>query len=130
MLFDGHELEFFSESFRAISNPGTFGDADLVFYARAYRGRDRLRGGFSQYHDLLQDGRDNRSLLDRGPLPMPVLAVGGGDRTGAGVAAALRPHAARLTELIAPTGHFVAEEAPEWFLETLTEFLDREVTGP
>jgi pimeloyl-ACP methyl ester carboxylesterase len=126
MLFDGHELEFFTLTFRAISNPGTFSDDDLAVYARSYRGRDRLRGGFSQYHDLLDDGRDNRALLAGRPLPMPVLAVGGADRTGDTVAAELRPHAPHLTSLVAPTGHFVAEEAPDWFLGALTDFLDRE----
>ncbi|GAA2513643.1 alpha/beta fold hydrolase [Winogradskya humida] len=46
MLFDGHELEFFTATFTAISNPGTFSDEDLAYYARAYRGRERLAGGF------------------------------------------------------------------------------------
>jgi pimeloyl-ACP methyl ester carboxylesterase len=128
MLFDGHELEFFTATFRAISNPGTFTDDDLQFYADAYRGRDRLRGGFSQYHDLLQDGRDNRALLARGPLSMPVLAVGGADRTGDHVGAALRPHAHDLVEAVAPTGHFIAEEAPDWFLTALEDFLTRTPT--
>ena len=123
MLFDTHELEFFTASFRALSNPGTFSDGDLAWYADAYRGRDRLRGGFSQYHDLLADGRDNRELLAGRPLAMPVLAIGGRDRTGTAVAAALRPHATRLTEVIAPTGHFIAEEAPDWFVRTLEDFL-------
>jgi pimeloyl-ACP methyl ester carboxylesterase len=125
MLFDGHELEFFTTTFRALANPGTFTDGDLEYYARAYRGRDRLRGGFSQYHDLLADGRDNRALLARGPLTMPVLAVGGAARTADAVATELRPWTTDLTARIAPTGHFVAEEAPEWFLETLADFLDR-----
>lgn len=123
MLFDSHELEFFTATFRAISNPGTFSDDDLAYYADAYRGRDRLRGGFSQYHDLLADGRDNRQLLAGRPLAMPVLAVGGKDRTGDAVAAGLRPYTTRLTEAIAPTGHFVAEEAPDWFVRTLKDFL-------
>ncbi|MFE2978449.1 alpha/beta fold hydrolase [Streptomyces sp. NPDC059258] len=39
MLFDGHELEFFSATFTAMSNPGTFTDEDLAAYARAYSGR-------------------------------------------------------------------------------------------
>ena len=123
MLFDGHELEFFTTTFTALSNPGTFTDEDLAFYARAYQGRDRLRGGFSQYHDLLEDGRENRALLQSHPLTMPVLAIGGGDRTGSTVADALRPHAPRLTGLVAPTGHFVVEEDPAWFLDALTGFL-------
>jgi hypothetical protein len=36
----------------------------------------------------------------------------------------LRPHAPRLTGRVAPTGHFVFGEDPEWFLTTLTAFLD------
>ncbi|NMO88415.1 alpha/beta fold hydrolase [Actinomycetospora sp. TBRC 11914] len=126
MLFDGHELEFFTDSFTALSNPGTFTDADLAWYARAYRGRERLRAGFAQYRDLLADGADNRSLLAGRPLAMPVLAVGGGGRMGHAVADALRAHAPRLTDVVAPTGHFVAEEEPDWFVATLTGFLARE----
>jgi pimeloyl-ACP methyl ester carboxylesterase len=124
MLFDGHELEFFTATFTALSNPGTFTEEDLAFYARAYQGRERLRGGFSHYRDLLEDGRENRALLRNHPLTMPVLAIGGGDRTGAGVADALRPYAPRLTGLVAPTGHFVVEEDPAWFLRALNGFLD------
>ncbi|MFC8124811.1 hypothetical protein [Streptomyces sp. NPDC057302] len=94
MLFDGHELEFFTATFTAMSNPGTFSDHDLAAYARAYTGRERLRGGFERYRTLLDDGRETRALLARRKLPMPVLAVGsaqalasprdqhpGGDRT-------------------------------------------------
>jgi pimeloyl-ACP methyl ester carboxylesterase len=40
MLFDGHELEFFTATFRALGTPGTFSDEDLATYAEAYRGRD------------------------------------------------------------------------------------------
>lgn len=125
MLFDGHELEFFTASFHGISNPGTFTDDDLAYYAEAYSGRERLRGGFEQYRTLLDDGRETRELLAGGRLPMPVLAVGGGDRMGASVGEELRDHAVDLTTDIAPTGHFIAEEAPDWFVKTLRAFLDR-----
>jgi len=42
---------------------------------------------------------------------------------GATVADALRPHTPRLTGLVAPTGHFVVEEDPTWFLQALESFL-------
>ena len=119
MLFDGHELEFVTATFRAMSNPGTFSDEDLAWYAGAYRGRDRLRGGFSHYRTLLDDGRENRALLDAGPLPMPVLAVGAGSHGATDPAAPLRPHAADVRGVLAPTGHFVAEEAPDWLVAEL-----------
>jgi pimeloyl-ACP methyl ester carboxylesterase len=125
MLFDGHELEFVSASFGALSTPGTFTADDLAYYAEAYRGKDRLRGGFEQYRTLLDDGKANRALLaERGGLPMPVLVVGAGRHVGdADVAAPLRPHAPQAVGVAAPTGHFIAEEAPEWFVDTLDRFL-------
>ncbi|MCX4818006.1 alpha/beta hydrolase [Streptomyces sp. NBC_01239] len=110
MLFDGHELEFITTTFTAMSNPGTFSPDDLTAYADEYTGRDRLA-----------DGRENRALLAEKKLPMPVLAIG---TTHSGTAAqALAPRADHVRGTVAPTGHFVAEEDADWFTETVTEFL-------
>ena len=71
--------------------------------------------GLEEAMDVARGGmwhRDNRAMLAERPLTMPVLAVGGGARTGDSGGVALRPHATRLTSLVAPTGHFVAEEDP------------------
>ncbi|MFJ9351159.1 alpha/beta fold hydrolase [Streptomyces sp. NPDC101237] len=122
MLFDGHELEFFTATFTALSNPGTFSNDDLAAYARAYTGRERLRGGFEHYRTLLDDGRENRALLAERKLPMPVLAIGTA-HSGTTAAEALAPHADNVQGTIAPTGHFVAEENADWFTKTVTEFL-------
>ncbi|MCA1194478.1 alpha/beta hydrolase [Saccharopolyspora sp. 6V] len=56
MLLDGPELEFATTTFGAMSTSGTFTDDDLRTYAEAYRGRDRLRGGFAHYRTLLTVG--------------------------------------------------------------------------
>jgi pimeloyl-ACP methyl ester carboxylesterase len=125
MLFDGHELEFLTATFRAMSNPGTFSDEDLAHYAAAYRGRDRLRGGFAHYRTLLDDGRENRALLDAGPLPMPVLAIGAASHSAEDPAAPLRPHAVDVRGVLAPTGHFIAEEAPDWLVAELRQVTSR-----
>ncbi|MFE9783251.1 alpha/beta fold hydrolase [Streptomyces sp. NPDC005775] len=122
MLFDGHELEFFTATFTAMSTPGTFSDHDLATYARAYTGRERLRGGFEHYRTLLDDGRENRALLAERKLPMPVLAIGS-TRSGTSTAQALAHHADSVRGALAPTGHFVAEEDPDWFIKTVTAFL-------
>jgi pimeloyl-ACP methyl ester carboxylesterase len=122
MLFDGHELEFVTATFTAMSNPGTFGPNDLTAYAQAYTGRERLRGGFEHYRTLLDDGRENRALLAERKLPMPILAVGSA-RSGTATAQVLAPHADNVQGAVAPTGHFVAEEDPDWFTRTVTAFL-------
>ncbi|WP_063746515.1 alpha/beta fold hydrolase [Catenuloplanes japonicus] len=125
MLFDGHELEFITTMFPLLSGRAdAFTDEDFAYYAQAYRGRDRLRGGFAQYRALLTDGRENRALLADRHLTMPVLTVGAGAHLGdAPVPAPLSGHADDLTALAAPTGHFVAEEDPGWLLATISTFL-------
>ncbi|MGW2483876.1 alpha/beta fold hydrolase [Streptomyces sp. NPDC001571] len=122
LLFDGHELEFLTTTFTAMANPGTFSEHDLATYARAYTGRERLRGGFAHYRTLLDDGRENRSLLAERKLPMPVLAIGS-SQAGTATAQALAPHADNVRGAVAPTGHFVAEEDPDWFTGMATTFL-------
>ncbi|MFH8533477.1 alpha/beta fold hydrolase [Streptomyces tendae] len=122
MLFEGHELEFFTATFTAMSNPRTFSDHDLVAYAQAYTGRERLRGGFEHYRTLLDDGRENRALLAKRKLPMPVLTIGS-KQSGTSTAQALAPHADNVQGAVAPTGHFVAEEDPDWFTKTVNTFL-------
>ncbi|MFF1738878.1 hypothetical protein [Streptomyces mirabilis] len=119
MLFDGHELEFVTATFTAMSNPGTFSSDDLAAYADSYTGRDRLRGGFEHYRTLLEDGRENRALLADRPLPMPVLAIGS-THSGTAAADALGSHTKSLRSEVASTGHFVAEEDPRWFTKATT----------
>jgi pimeloyl-ACP methyl ester carboxylesterase len=125
LLFDGHELEFFRWAFRGMSGgPDAFSEEEIALYARAYTGKDRLRGGFGHYRTLLEDCDEVGELL-REPLPMPVLAIAGvhwGSRFGDD----MEPHVKRLTKRVAPSGHFIAEEAPEWLLQALGKFLAAE----
>lgn len=53
---------------------------------------------------------------------MPVLAIrtAHSDTTAAKT---LSPYADNMREAFAPTGHFVAEEDPEWLVATLDDFL-------
>jgi hypothetical protein len=98
----------------------------FVLYARyddctdARPGRLRLA---ATYWTLLTDGAENRRLLAAGPLRTVVLVVGAGAHGATDPAAALRPHLTDVTGAVAPTGHFVAEEAPEWLVAELRRFL-------
>jgi pimeloyl-ACP methyl ester carboxylesterase len=122
MLFDGHVEEFFTKALGALSNEGTFSPDDMAYYAHAYSGRERLRGGFEHYRALRQDAADFRGLLESSRLHMPLLAIGG-RHMGESVAAALRPYAYRVISGTAPTGHFVPEEDPVWLVEELRKLL-------
>jgi pimeloyl-ACP methyl ester carboxylesterase len=125
MLFSGHELEFFTSAFAARTRgDNTFTAEDLEYYAKTYEGPDRLRGGFGHYRTLLQDGRENKAVLVSRRITVPILSIGGQDSVGEQTTEGLRPHADNLTGLVAPTGHFIAEEAPEWFVETVRTYLD------
>jgi pimeloyl-ACP methyl ester carboxylesterase len=84
---------------------------------------DSLRGSFGWYRALdttiAQDGeRKTRRLT------MPVLAIGGAASFGEHVGEALQLVADDVQSVvIADTGHFVAEEAPEEMLAALAPFL-------
>ena len=121
MLFDGHEDEFIATMFPRMGGTDVFSDEDLAHYADAYRGRDRLRGGFEQYRALLTDGAEIRSTLARRKPSMPVLDVVAGQDTDTWQR--LHGHVDDLTVSSAPTGHFIAEENPQWFLDELRTFL-------
>ncbi len=89
----------------------------------AYRGRDRLRAGSPTTGPCSPTARRTAGSWRRGPLRTPVLVVGAGAHGATDPAAALRPHATDVTGAVAPTGHFVAEEAPEWLVTELRRFL-------
>lgn len=106
--------------------PGAWDDATLDAYAAAYAAPGRLEAGFAYYRAFGRTAERNRDLAARGPLPMPVLCVGGEASLGAKVAGDLATVSTRVERLvIAGCGHFVPEEAPEVFAPALLHFLDR-----
>ena len=54
---------------------------------------------------------------------MPVLAIGGSESGGEGVAATMKLAADDVQGAVVQSGHWVAEQAPEELLAALTEFL-------
>ena len=59
LLFAGHELDFMQWWYGRMSGkPSALTPEDVMAYAEAYTGKDRLRGGFAQYRTLLDGGRD------------------------------------------------------------------------
>jgi pimeloyl-ACP methyl ester carboxylesterase len=117
-------LDRFWNEFSA--DPRRFGEAARAHYAALYARPGVMRAGFAQFAAFDQDALDNRALLDRGKLAMPVLAVGGAKSFGPTMAAVMRFAAADVTEaVIADSGHWLMEEQPAATVTAVRSFLER-----
>ena len=82
-----------------------------------------MTAGLDYYRALRQDA-PFAAPLRGGKLRMPVLAMGGQYGVGSRLAEALRGEAATLTAVVAEgSGHFIAEEGPDFFADTLVRFI-------
>jgi pimeloyl-ACP methyl ester carboxylesterase len=101
-----------------------------VHYAKLYAAPGRMHAGFSQFAAFDQDVIDNRAFVVRGPLTMPVLAIGGDHSLGATMAVIMRSAADNVTELIVPNaGHWLMEEQPQATVEAISSFLREPLPG-
>ena len=84
---------------------------------------DALRGSFGSYRAIDTSIAQNEKRKTR-RLTLPILAIGGGKSLGEGTASTMRLVADNVqSHIIAESGHWVAEEAPEQLLEALTPFM-------
>ncbi|MDA0182961.1 alpha/beta hydrolase [Solirubrobacter phytolaccae] len=125
LLVQGRERQYLQYFFDARTTDPSATDIDV--YAAAYSAPGAMRAGFEVYRAFEQDARDNRAALEaNGKLAVPVLAVGGErSTTGPLMAEMLREVADDVTDRIIPgTAHWVPEEAPKAFTDTVLSFLD------
>jgi pimeloyl-ACP methyl ester carboxylesterase len=127
MLVAGRERPYLQAFFNArMFDPSAIGEADLDIYTAAYAAPGGMRAGFELYRAFDRDIVDNRaSLAQNGRLTIPVLAVGGDiSTTGPLMVEMMREVADNVSGLRVPrTGHWIAEENPQGFLEGLRAFL-------
>jgi len=84
-----------------------------------------MHDGFEQFHAFDQDVIDNKAFLAKGPLPMPVLAVGGEKSFGPMMATVARAAASNVKEIIvAGSGHWLMEEKPAETVALIVDFLN------
>jgi pimeloyl-ACP methyl ester carboxylesterase len=84
---------------------------------------EALHGSFQLYRAFGATATQNQQRKAR-RLPMPVLAMGGAESSGAMVADTMKLVADDVQTLVIPgIGHWLAEQAPEEMLATLTAFL-------
>lgn len=115
-------LDRFWNEFSA--DPAKFDEASRVHYAALYALPGAMHAGFSQFAAFDQDVIDDRALLARGKLTMPVLAIGGEKSFGPTMATVARAAAANVTQVVIPaSGHWLMEEQPEATSDAIVAFL-------
>ncbi len=103
----------------------SFDEDSRRHYAKLYALPGAMHSGFEQFRAFDQDVIDNRNLLAKGPLPMPVLAIGGEKSFGTTMAAVARAAAANVQESVIPgSGHWLMEEQPTATVSVITTFLE------
>jgi pimeloyl-ACP methyl ester carboxylesterase len=124
MLTKGREREYIAAQIRTWSHDkNAVTDAAISEFAERYATPGGMTAGFNYYRTLREDAELAASLEVR-KLDMPVLAIAGRHGVGAKLADALAKRTSNLTTAIAEeSGHFVAEEAPDFFCDRVRQFL-------
>ncbi|MBO9537748.1 alpha/beta hydrolase [Herbaspirillum sp.] len=115
-------LDRFWNEFSA--DPKRFDEASRQHYTKFYALPGAMHSGFEQFHAFDQDAVDNKAYLAKGPLPMPVLAVGGEKSFGTTMETVARAAANNVQGAVVPnSGHWLMEEQPEATISAITNFL-------
>ena len=115
-------LDRFWNEFSA--DPKHFDEASRQHYAKLYARPGAMHSGFEQFHAFDQDAVDNKAFLAKGPLPMPVLAIGGEKSFGPMMATVARAAAINVQGAVIPgSGHWLMEEQPQATVLAIVDFL-------
>ena len=123
-LVTGREDIFFGAEFDASAGTNKLPDDAVRYYIDTLASDpDHLRGSFEFYRAIPATIAQNEQRKQR-RLTLPVLAIGGAESSGEGVGNTMKLAADDVqTVVLAGSGHWVAEQAPEQLLAALTAFL-------
>ena len=123
-LVRGREDVFFGAEFAASAGTTKLPDDTVDYYVDTIAADpEALRGSFEFYRAIPTSAAQNEERKNR-RLTMPVLAMGGEESGGENAANAMKAVADDVQSVVlAGSGHWVAEQAPEALLAALTEFL-------
>lgn len=124
LLTAGRERDYIRAQIRTWAyRKDAISEEAIAEYARHYAAPGGMTAGFNYYRALVEDGRLAASFRGN-TLTMPVMAMAGRHGVGSKLADVLRSEAPDLISIIAEeSGHFVAEEVPDFFQEHLARFL-------
>jgi pimeloyl-ACP methyl ester carboxylesterase len=123
-LVTGREDIFFGAEFDASAGTNKLpADAVKYYIGTLAADPDHLRGSFEFYRAIPTSIAQNEQRKTR-RLTLPVLAIGGSESSGEGPGNTMKLVADDVqTMVLAGSGHWVAEQAPEELLAALTAFL-------
>jgi pimeloyl-ACP methyl ester carboxylesterase len=123
-LVRGREDVFFGAEFAASAGTTKLPDDAVKYYVDTLAAdREALRGSFEFYRAIPTSAAQNEERKNR-RLTIPVLALGGEESGGENAANAMKLVADDVQGVVlAGSGHWVAEQAPDQLLDALTAFL-------
>jgi pimeloyl-ACP methyl ester carboxylesterase len=122
-LVAGREDIFFGAEFDASAGTKKLPSDVVRYYIDTLKDPDHLRGSFGFYRAIPTTSAQNEKRKTR-RLTLPVLAIGGAESSGEGPGNTMKLTADDVqTVVLADSGHWVAEQAPEELLASMTAFL-------
>jgi pimeloyl-ACP methyl ester carboxylesterase len=125
-LVAGRERIYLDRFWNELSaDPKKIDEATRRHYASYYARPHAIHDAFEQFKAFPEDGRDNRALLAKGKLTMPVLALGGEKSYGLGMKTELEFVATNVSGGVIPaSGHWVMEENPDATTRMVVAFVN------
>ena len=123
-LVRGRESIFFGAEFFASAGTHKLPEYAVQYYIDGLASSpEALHGSFQLYRAFGTTAAQNATRKTR-RLPMPVLAIGGAESSGAMVGDTMKLTADDVQSLVIPgIGHWLAEQAPDDIVAALTRFL-------
>jgi pimeloyl-ACP methyl ester carboxylesterase len=134
-LVQGKEMEYLSWFYHNLAyNPSAITQEAINEYVSHYSAPGGMRAGFEYYRAFAEDAIQNQNYSQT-KLPMPVLALGAGYIPAFGgisnptAVLGMQQLAENVTGIIVPnSGHFMAEEQPQFVISQLSNFFGRDIT--
>lgn len=124
-LVKGRERIYLDRFYNELSaDPKKIDEATRNHYAALYARPGAMHSAFEQFKAFTQDAVDNKALLAKGKLKIPVLALGAASSFGDGMGVELRFAASTVSVGIVPaSGHWIMEENPGATTKLVLDFL-------
>jgi pimeloyl-ACP methyl ester carboxylesterase len=126
-LVAGRERIFLDRFYNELSaHPEKIDEATRAHYAALYARPHAMHDALEQFAAFPQDGIDNRALLAKGKLTLPILALGAEKSYGLTMKKNLDQVAVNVRGGVVPdSGHWVMEEQPEATTRLIVAYLSK-----